>query len=187
MAATICSVTTCARRTTHPTRALSNLTLIEQPLTDAEDPFPPTVRVTFSLRPSPSTGTPKCSSSCHTRHITAKQMEFSLSITHYPIYPQSHDKRGGKERGIRAQCFRRAAAQPEDWWSSKIMPSTIYRKYQVCFYLFVSSFKRDGSKCACTTACNRRRHIARAKHRTGRTEDNMNLQSGAIVWPFHLA
>lgn len=73
--------------------ALSELTLIEQPLTDAEDPFPPTVRVTISLRPSPSTGTPKCSSSCHTRHIAAEQLT---------LYPESHDKPGDKERGVRS-------------------------------------------------------------------------------------
>lgn len=40
-------------------------TLTEQPLTDADEPFPPTVRVTLSLRPPSSKGTSKRSSTCN--------------------------------------------------------------------------------------------------------------------------
>lgn len=42
----------------------SCLTLTEQPFTEADDPLPPTVRVTLSLRPPSSKGTPKRSSTC---------------------------------------------------------------------------------------------------------------------------
>jgi len=45
-------------------RPASCPTLTEQPFTEAEDPLPPTIRLTLSLRPPSSRGTPKRSSIC---------------------------------------------------------------------------------------------------------------------------
>ena len=163
----------------HPTDrqdALPKLTLTEQPLTDAEDPFPPTVRVTISLRPSPSTGTPKCSSSCHTRHITAKQLA---------LYPERQDKRGGEERGMR----RVSVGLPHSLnivGRPKLYQAQFTGKYQVCFCGIELGSKLDGSKCACTTTCDRWRYMPQAKHRTERTEKSAS-RAAPLFFSFNLA